>query len=558
MSTLRVFVAKRIRTMDPGRPVASAVAVRDGRIVSVGTLESMQPWLRKASYEVDDTFAGCVMCPGFIDPHTHFRMSGIFMGLTYLGPIENRGPTGTSPGLPDRAAVIARLVQEHESLSDPDQPILAWGLDPAVQGGHLHRDELDAISSTRPIWAVTYAPHVVVANSAMLEVIGIDESTNIYGVERYPDGRLNGQFIERGATQVATRPVASQLNAPGVGEQAIRTLAATAQRAGITTTAEMVFGYLDFEREWQEHHKVVNDPDFPLRMLLVPIEGRIRAEHGERAADFLLGLRAQNTDKLAFHGVKFINDGSYPAMTLRLRSPGYLDGHEGHRGETPWEELVETMAPYWKAGVQIHSHANGDETVQMTLDVLEQLQLAHPRFDHRFTIEHYCISTPDQARRLKALGGLASVNNYFVHYRSQLHAEQGFGPDRAEATARLGSLAREGVVFALHSDYSLVLTPIHPLTAAWIAVNRIALDGKTVVAPGERIDVDHAMRAITIDAAHVLRRDHEIGSIEVGKLADFTVLDDDPFEVDPLRLNEVPVVATVLGGAVFPVDDSIE
>jgi predicted amidohydrolase YtcJ len=433
MCMLKVFVAKCIRTMDPGRPLASAVAVRDGRIVSVGTLEGMNPWLRREPYEVDETFADNVICPGFIDLHTHFRMSGIFMGLTYLGPIENRGPTATSPGLPDRAAVMARLREVHESLTDPGEPILAWGLDPAVQGGHLHRDELDTISPTRPVWVVTYAPHVVVANSAMLKLIGIDESTNVYGVERYADRRLNGQFIERGATQIATRPVANQLNAPVAGERAIRTLAATAQRAGITTTAEMVFGYLDFEREWQEHRDAVNDPAFPLRMLLVPIEGRVRAEHGDRAADFLLGLRAQNTDKLAFHGGKFINDGSYPAMTLRLRSPGYLDGHEGHRGETPWDELVDAMLPYWKSGVQIHSHANGDETVQMTLDVLEQLQLAHPRFDLRFTIEHYCISTPDQARRLKALGGLASVNNYFVHYRSQLHAEQGFGPDRAKA-----------------------------------------------------------------------------------------------------------------------------
>jgi predicted amidohydrolase YtcJ len=98
-----------------------------------------------------------------------------------------------------------------------------------------------------------------------------------------------------------------------------------------------------------------------------------------------------------------------------------------------------------------------------------------------------------------------------------------------------------------------VLTPIHPLTAVWIAVNRIALDGETVVAPGKCIDVERAMQAITIDAAHVLRRDHEIGSIEVGKLADFTVLNDDPFEVDPAQLNEIPVVATVLGGTVFSV-----
>jgi len=553
MDKLKVFTAARIRTMDAGRPVAKAVAVKDGRIVSVGTLESMRPWLERAPYEIDDRFKDKVVCPGFIDPHTHFRMSGVYMGLTYIGPIDQQGPRGFNKGLKTRAEVLEALRKAAESGNAGD-PVLAWGLDPAVQGGHLDRDELDAVSSTRPIWTVTYAPHVVVANSPMLDVIGVDESTNVYGVERYPDGRLNGQFVERGATQIATRPVAKHLNRPGIGVEAIRALARTAQHAGITATADMVFGYLDIDDEFAEHQEAVNDPTFPLRMFLVPIEGRIRAQHGANSAQHLLDLQRLNTEKLAYHGVKFVNDGSYPAMTLRLNYPGYLDGHEGHRGENPWDELVETMMPYWKAGVQIHSHANGDETVQMTLDVLEKLQLAHPRFDHRFTIEHYCISTPDQARRLRALGGLASVNNYFVHYRSQIHAEQGFGPDRAEATARLGSLAREGVVFALHSDFSLVLTPIHPLTAVWIAVNRIALDGRTVQAPGERIGVDRAMRAITIDAAHVLRRDHVLGSIEPGKHADFTILGDDPYEVEPLAIRDIPVHGTVLAGRVFETD----
>lgn len=552
MSRLKVFTAGRVRTMDPGRPVAEAVAVKDGRVVSVGTLDSMRPWLERESYEIDDSFRDKVIFPGFIDPHTHFRMSGVYMGLTYLGPIDQQGPRGFNRGLKTRAEVLDKLREVHRDLEDPGRPIIAWGLDPAVQGGHFHRDELDSISETRPIWTVTYAPHVVVANSEMLKMIGVDESTNVYGIERYRDNRLNGQFIERGATQIATRPIAKYLNQPGHGVQAIRALSRTAQAAGITTTADMVFGYLDLEREWAEHQEAINDPDLPLRMFLVPIEGRIQAEHGDRSAQFLLDLQKRNSDKLGFHGVKFVNDGSYPAMTLRLRYPGYLDGREGHRGETPWEELFETMLPYWKAGIQIHSHANGDETVQMTLDVLEKLQLAHPRFDHRFTIEHYCISTPDQARRLKALGGLASVNNYFVYYRSLLHAEQGFGPDRAEATARLGSLEREGVVFALHSDFSLVLTPIHPLTAVWIAVNRVALDGKTVQAPGERIGVDRALRAITIDAAHILRRDHELGSIEAGKHADFAILDDDPYEVDPMKICDIPVWGTVLGGQAFP------
>jgi predicted amidohydrolase YtcJ len=554
MGKLTVFTAKRIRTMDAGRPTADAVAFQNGRIVSVGTLASMRPWLDLQPHDIDDRFRGKVIFPGFIDPHTHFRMSGVFMGLTYIGPIDQQGPKGFNQGLKTREDVLNKLREADAALEDPTEPVLAWGLDPAVQGGHLHRDELDTISSTRPVWTVTYAPHVMAVNTPMLTVIGIDESTNVYGVERYDDGRLNGQFVEREATRFAARPIAKYLNMPGSGVQAIRTLGKIAQQAGIVTTADMLFGYLNMETEWAEHAEVVLDPSFPLRMFCVPVHVRIGAKHAQGGPGHHAELRQRNSDKLAIQGVKFINDGSYPAMTLRLKAPGYLDGHEGHRGETPWEDLFDAMLPYWKAGIQIHSHANGDETVEMTLDVLEQLQRAHPRFDHRFTIEHYCISTPDQARRLKALGGIASVNNYFVHYRSLIHAEQGFGPDRAEATARLGSLEREGVIFALHSDFSLVLTPIHPLTAAWIAVNRVALDG-SVQAPGERIGVDRAMRAITIDAAHILSRDKDLGSIEAGKHADFTILEDDPYEVDPMAIKDIGVWGTVLGGKVFPAHD---
>ncbi|MEM7019090.1 MAG: hypothetical protein AAF512_17330 [Pseudomonadota bacterium] len=110
MQKLTVFTAAQIRTMDPGRPEATAVAVSDGKIVSVGTLESMQPWLRRVPHEVNDTFAERILMPGFIDPHTHLRLSGTYMGLEYVGPIDSTDPQGKPiKGLSDRDAVIARL-----------------------------------------------------------------------------------------------------------------------------------------------------------------------------------------------------------------------------------------------------------------------------------------------------------------------------------------------------------------------------------------------------------------------------------------------------------------
>lgn len=551
-SPITVFPARRIVTMDRGRPTAQAVAVKSGRVLSVGTLASMKPWLDRQPYVVDDTFRDQVVLPGFIDPHTHFGMSGAFLGLHYVGPIDSPGPRGINPALGSREAVLSHLRRLHESMQDPVRPLFAWGFDPAIQGGQLHRDELDAISRERPIWVLAYAPHFVYTNSAMLQRLGATRDMSLHGVGRDPDGRLNGRFAEVTAVQFALTPFREEVMRPDRNEDALRMLGDAAKRAGITTTADMAFGFTDLEKEWREHQKVVRSPSFPLRMVLVPLESMIHKQHGGDSVQFVESLMSRSDGKLRFHGIKFINDGSYPAMSLRVKFPGYLDGGNGLRGDVPWEQLAQRMFPYWERGIQIHAHANGDEAIDAVLDALASLQARKPRFDHRYTIEHYCLSTPDQARRLKALGGAASVNNYFVHYRSLLHSQHGFGPDRSEATARLGSLEHEGVIFALHSDFSLVVVPMHPLTAAWTAVNRIAADGETVVAPGERIGVERALRAITIDAAYVLGLDRELGSIEVGKAADFAVLAADPLEVPPERIRDIDVWGTVLDGVKQP------
>ncbi|AOS97587.1 N-substituted formamide deformylase precursor [Microbulbifer aggregans] len=542
-----VFTARTVRTMDPGRPVVDAVAVLDGKVLSTGTMESMQPWLAHYDVTVDDRFKDKVIMPGFIEPHSHCWMSAGFMALPFVGPLAWPSPTGMNQPLETVDAIVDYLKELDAKEKDPKKPIFAWGYDAAKQGAPLDRKILDKVSTTRPVYILAWAPHFIYLNTPALALSKVPTDSKDPHIQKYDDGSLNGVLAEPQAVTMAMTPVLGQLAEAG-GLKGLYFLAGVANRAGVTTVADLAFGALDWNAELKDHQDATSAADFPLRIRLTPIGLSLLAKHGDKAVDVVKDTQKLQTDRLFIDAIKFWSDGSYPLLGSLVNFPGYLDGSQGQHGDA---NMLEAMKPFWKAGYQIHTHANGDMAIDITLDALAELQKEHPRFDHRFSVEHYSMSNPMQARRLKALGGVASVNVYFIHYRSLLHRTHAYGPDRAETVARLSSLEREGVTFAFHSDYPQVVVPMLPLSAVAGAVTRIAEDGKTVIAPDEAIGVERALRAITIDAAYILGLENKIGSLEQGKFADFTILEEDPFEVDPVKIEKIRIWGTVLGGKPF-------
>jgi predicted amidohydrolase YtcJ len=239
---------------------------------------------------------------------------------------------------------------------------------------------------------------------------------------------------------------------------------------------------------------------------------------------------------------------------MQMRDP-YLDdtGHPDlcHHGE--WMMKPDTFRAfakaYWNANWQLHIHVNGDAALDLVLDTVDECMTEHPRTDHRTVIVHFANSSEEQVDRIARLGAVVSANPYYPVGFADHYAAHGLGADRADVMVRAESVLRRGIPLSLHSD--LPMAPAAPLMLAWCAVNRQTPSGRTV-APEQRISVHDALRAITIEAAYSWRLEDELGSITPGKLANFTILADDPYAVDPLALKDLPILGTVYEGRWFP------
>lgn len=553
---ITVFVAKKVVTMDPSNPIATAVAVSDGKILSVGTLDDLKPWTDRYPTQINREFADKVIYPGFVDPHEHPLLGGLTSTsypLTYF-PLPS--PWGKPfPGVKTLPAAMAKLKEYSAGISNPSEPLLAWGWDIVGLKQTPNSELLDQVSSTRPVFVWDASEHNMFMNSvAIKKYINADAAKKVFGVGVNPDGSLNGQFMGVVALAFAVQATGKDLFSKEKIEKALIYSNDLAQQAGITTTSELTLGAFDLDVETELLQKFTSSNATSLRIEGIAYYPSVSAKYGDQSIAKVKELEKLNTDRLFFKGIKWINDDAFLSNTMKMGNPGYTDGHQGSIFYPSSEAFAKEMKPWWDAGFQIHVHSNGNEGNVQVLNALQMLQDEKPRFDHRFTVEHLGMPTTAAIRKLKALGAVASVNPSYFYVRAGLSAD-GLGTDRESYATRVGALVREGVTVALHSDTPV--TPPAPLTQVWSVVNRQGLyTGDKKWAPAEAVTPEQAMKMVTIDAAYVIGLESKVGSIEPGKYADFTVLAADPITVPKEKIKDVPVIGTVLGGRYIPVSET--
>ena len=540
----RIIIPKDLVTLDSDYPNATAVLIRDDRIHAVGAKEDLIKEFPNTA--VDLTHKNDVLIPGFIEHHIHPLLAAITMNSEIVAIDDWTVLNKKSTGIRDREGYLKKL-KELESSMNTNDPLISWGFHHYFHG-KLTKDDLDKISSDRPILIIHRSFHEFIMNSKALEFFGIakEDLKGLNAEEKKLANYEEGHFSERGLIMVMPK-IMQFLAAP---QRIIGGLSITEEyihKQGITLIANPGAMYNKLTQGAKNY--VFGDIDTPFRSLFIP-SALYMLEHFNNSelleeTEALLNWGEGKVQYLPKH-IKLFSDGAMYSQNMVLRD-GYLDGHQG-----VWlmEEDIfkETFRIYWDAGYQIHIHQNGDSGLDRILEALEDNMARNPRDDHRTTIVHFGYSAFDQIEKMKQLGVIVSANPYYVPVLSDLYSKVGIGYERSQEMVRLGDVARANIKLSLHSD--MPMAPASPLALMHAAVNRINYANE-VAGPNQRISSLNALKGVTLNAAYVLGLESDYGSISPGKYANFTLLEENPLTVDHLLIKDIKVKGTIVEGRLF-------
>jgi predicted amidohydrolase YtcJ len=533
----RIYFGGELVTMDPARPSAEALAVKDGKIVAVGTRAEVEGAWRAAGTELVD-LGGKALLPGFIDPHSHY-----FSSLTVANQVNVYAPPA-GPGK-DPKSIVAELVKFRDERKIPKGEIIqAYGYDENVMPGGvgLTRDDLDKDFPDNPVLVGHVSMHGAVLNSAAMAKWNITAET-----ETPPGGvivRKSGSNEPAGLLmEMAYMPIFSNLPKPSreqevewtrAGQMLYAAAGITTAHEGATHAAELAV----MQRAAKAGAHVIDVIAYPF---ITELDAVLAETPLERWGKYDHGLK--------IGGVKITGDGSPQGKTAFFTTPYLAGGPAGEqdwRGEPtfPAETLREMVAKVYALGVPLNYHANGDGAIDLLLAVHEAAAKDDPTRDRHVTVIHSQFARRDQLEKYARYHFTPSLYTLHTFYFAEAHTANR-GPEQAAYMSPMRDAIDLGLHPTNHTDF--VVAPLDQMFVLWSAVNRVSRAG-AVIGPGQRVTPLEGLAAMTIDVARQYGEEDSKGSLTVGKRADLVVLDRNPLRVDPTAIKDIRVLETIKDG----------
>ncbi len=524
-----IFTGGNIVTSNIHRPEVEALAISGGKILAVGDLEDVLAFKDKDTRLI--ALNGRALLPGFVGAHTHpiyYNRSRLTQFSVRPGQFENFD------------TMIEALINEAEKGD-----VVAWGYDGSLISGsrELGFKELDKVSTKNSVIVLGLSAHEAYGNHIAFERAGITEKTkNPSGgsLVRDSHGKLTGVGLEVPGITLVARGDKTKTDFEYITKEALKNYA----QNGFTT---MTITGLGVSLPTPEKHfsllkNAAIAKDSPVR-----VQGYVISEWMDRIPEMM----KNNNDRFRVLGMKIWIDGSIQGHTAFLNEK-YASSDTHGKANYTQEKYNEIVLKAHKMGLQIASHSNGDAAVDMTFRAYAAAQKAYPRQDARHRIEHFTVTDRDSLKRAKNLGVTPTFLNQHVYEWGKVFIER-LGEKRASTVDPAGSAERLGMNFSFHDDAPTGLP--QPLKMIQIAVTREMRMGGILNAD-ERISVDRAIRAVTIDPAWQSFTENTRGSLETGKYADLVMLSSNPRKADSKNIMDIKVLGTWLEGRPIVIKDT--
>ena len=522
-----IITNAKIWTVNQSRPTAEAVAVLGDRITAVGSNQEVDGWRGPKTQVIDA--GGKLLLPGFNDAHVHFVSGG-----KQLDSIQLNDATSSQE--------FARRIGERAKVTAKGEWILGGNWDETKWNPpEMPTKELiDALTPDTPVFVSRYDGHMGLANSVALRLTGITAKT-----PDPPGGTIvrDAQGTPTGALKDAATDYIDKVIPPLSHDQRVKAVKRALRYAasvGVTSVQHMDASYADIA----VYAELLQRGELTTRIYAAPL-----ITHVEDQAK--IGVRhAFGGPYLRIGALKAFADGSLGSGTAYFYEPFLNQGN--NRGLLsdemhPISLMRDRYMTADAAGLQICTHAIGDEGISTILDLYADVVKAHGEADRRFRIEHAQHMAAKDFDRFAQLHVIASVQPYHAIDDGRF-AESHIGHDRASRTYAFRTFLDHGVRLAFGTDWEVA--PLDPVLTVYAAVTRATLDGKNPNGwfPEQKLSVAETIEAYTMGSAYAEFEENEKGSITPGKLADIVLLSDDIFSIDPVRIRDAKVLKTFVGG----------